>query len=406
MIHSFDIAISGAGPMGLMLAFGLARQSMSVALIEKREPQKNINACRSFALSYANTHVFKNLGLSLPFDMPIEQISVSKQHTRQGLHYRASDMGVPALGFMIPESTLAKALDDVTQNHPHIHHFRPNEVIGYQEHASHLALTLKSGDTLMAKLMICADGKHSPMRQDISPKNLSWPYEQSALCFTVKHTKPHKQRAFEHFTDVGPLAFLPLKKDQSAVIWSLKNDLADQLMHNPHTLLHALINHFGWGLGDFTLTSRIAAYPLSLELPWTQNQNRRLLIGDAAHTIHPVAGQGLNLGIRDVFALINHIQEQRELGLDIGLNLKNYTQKRRFDHRSMAFVTHGLVWGLEKKWTTPIWRWGARAINLFPLLKTPLVRHAMGFGIDPDLDALCHFDGQTGPKTREQHPSL
>ena len=406
MIQLTDIAISGAGLIGSMLAYGLARQNIRIALIEKREPEKNLNANRSFALSYANACVIKSLGLKIALEEPIEHITVSKQHTRQGLRYHASDMGVSALGFMIPEAHLVETLQNATKNHPLIQHFRPNEVVRYHEHINHIKLEFKNGETLDTKLFVSADGKHSPMRSDISPKALSWPYMQKALCFTVKHTKPHERQAFEHFTDAGPLAFLPIKNQMSAVIWSLQSDLADQLTQNKKTLLHALLNHFGWGLGDFTLASKIGTYPLSLELPRAQALGRRLLIGDAAHTIHPVAGQGLNLGIRDVFALINHLTERQELGLDIGLGLNNYTQKRTFDHSSMAFVTHGLVLGLEKKWTTPFWRWGTRAVNLCPPLKETLVRHAMGFGIDSNLDALSHFDGETRPETCKGHPAI
>ena len=409
MTHSFDIAISGAGIIGSLFAYALAHEKIHVALIEKRELEKNLKTGRSFALSYANACILKNLGLWTDVSLshtPIEHIIVSKQGTRQGIHYRAQDMNVDALGFMVQEVNMIKALRNVTLKHPFIHWFCPQHIHHSSLDPYGITLELDDGLSLKSKICVGADGKNSFLRQQISPHTLSRNYAQKALSFTIAHTKPHHNRAFEHFTNVGPLAFLPLSDQRSAVIWSVHSDLANRLSQAPSTLIHALFNHFGYGLGTLSLVSPILSYPLSLELPWTQNSNRQVLIGDAAHTIHPVAGQGLNLGIRDVFALADHLKKRHELGLDLGLGLDSYSKRRTLDHRSMAFATHSLVHALETNWTTPLWRLGAFVIDLCAPLKESVVRQAMGFGIDSELDTLCHLDSNFGAQTGENHPNL
>lgn len=387
-----DLVISGGGPLGCLLAYSLARAGFSLALIERNKPQKIFKGDRNFAITYASAKTLEKFSLWTELARtaePIQHILVSQQHGRGTLHYHASEMSVGALGFMVNEKDLKQVLWQAVRKEKNIQILTEEEVVQHATDTHTISLELRSKKSLSARLWIGAEGRTSPMRKALCPHALSWAYGQSALSFIVEHTEPHDGRAFEHFTPFGPLAFLPLPRHRSAVVWSLKHQTAKDLLATPKKLLHALIHHFGWGLGHLSLEGDVAHYPLSLLLPWTQAKGRRLIIGDAAHTIHPVAGQGLNLGLRDVFVLTAHLTTLRTLGLDFGFEpyLKTYVKKRRFDHLSMASFTHGLVEGLERKLSAPFWTLGTSAVKAVPPLKRLITRHAMGLGIDPVLDA-------------------
>ncbi|TGW15548.1 hypothetical protein EIL50_01245 [bacterium NHP-B] len=393
MATYYDLIISGSGPVGCLLAYLVAHENVRVGIIENKKPQKNLKNGRSFAISYAHGQALDAVKLwqgVATTKTDIKDIVVSKEGTRKGLIYRAQDMGVSALGFLVNEHALRTTLFHAITQHPRIDWLCPHEVVHHTQHPSYLELHLDTKETLRTSLWIGAEGKNSPMRQHISPHTCSWSYDQKALVFTVHHTQDHNGRAFEHFTSKGPLAFLPLHNQSSAVIWSLEAPMADALTTSPTTLLHALLHHFGWGLGDMTLASPVAAYPLDLIMPLHHAQGRQLLVGDAAHSIHPVAGQGLNLGIRDAFILADHLKNRYQLGLDLGMGLEDYLKRRRADYRSMAGATHGLVLGLQQKWTSPLWAFGTTFVDMCAPLKEAITRHAMGLGIDPTIDNLSH----------------
>jgi 2-octaprenyl-6-methoxyphenol hydroxylase len=261
---------------------------------------------------------------------------------------------------------------------------RSDAVVAHVLTPSSIRLSLKSGDVLEAALWVGAEGRHSSLKQHVSFGQTRRHYGQHALVFDVAHTEAHGGRAFEHFTPDGPLAFLPLQGKRSAVVWSLSSELALSLKENPEALLHALIQHFGWGLGELTLAGDVSAYPLSLEMPWQTVSPRCLLIGDAAHAIHPVAGQGLNVGLRDVMRLVDHFQKTKERGLDSGslTVLQAYDQQRKKDRWSMAAVTHALVRGFERpalrRPAAVAWDASVGMIKAFPVLKRRIMRHAMG----------------------------
>ncbi len=390
-----DVLISGAGIVGGALACALEAKGFSVALVDVRDhfnplPQDSQLSRRSFAISYGSFLKLKQWGIwdflqSPP--SPIETIRVTQHQGGPGMTYKAIDLGYEALGFMVSSQDLSDAVLKALQEKKSLTFFNPEKIASWKTSSVFVEVMLEGGTHIHASLLIGAEGRHSPLREIAGSPVIQHTYHQTALVFTVEHSESHHNTAFEHFTSEGPLAFLPLGDRKSAVVWSLKKDIAEKIMSHPDLLLHALFQHFGWGLGTFQLTSEIQTYPLDLVLPLKTWGPRFALVGDAAHALHPVAGQGLNVGLRDVAALISHLEEAHQLGLDIGREtfLRQWATKRRFDQWSMACVTHGTVKLLGgSKILRPLWEKGFWLIDNCLPLKRKFILHAMGLFSFPD----------------------
>jgi 2-octaprenyl-6-methoxyphenol hydroxylase len=245
------------------------------------------------------------------------------------------------------------------------------------------SLDIGSGAALRARLVAAADGKASPLRQSAGIKTVEWSYPQAGIVTTVEHEHPHRGIAIEHFLPAGPFAILPLKGDRSSIVWTERADLAPRMMALAEPdFARELARRFGDFLGALRRTGPRWAYPLAFLHAERYVAERLALVGDAAHVIHPIAGQGLNLGLRDVMALSECLIDARRLGLDLGdaEALQRYERWRRLDNWMLSAVTDSLNRLFSNavpvvKTTRDL---GLAAVNRVPPLKRLLMRHAMG----------------------------
>jgi 2-octaprenyl-6-methoxyphenol hydroxylase len=384
-----DLLIVGAGPIGLCMALELAKSMINITVIDQCEPQTFLKAGydgRTTAIAYGSLSSFEDIGIwktLLPQAEPIHDIYVTTEKQHGFVHYRSQDVGDHPFGYIVENRQLRQQLFSVLSTYKNVSIYAPStlETIQFDDHMvqAHLSDEIH----LQAPLCIAADGKKSALRAyaNISATELS--YDQTALVFAIKHSRPHRGRAFEHFLSTGPLAFLPMAGQKSSVVWSLKNDLASRFQNlTASEFADEVQMRFGDALGVLTLEGKIWSYPLSAMVTHNYIGKRLALIGDAAHTIHPVAGQGFNLGLRDVKTLSSLLTETLKLGLDIGSAqiLKQYQRQRRLDTHTMTAMTDSLVrlFSNDIQTLSRLNGLGLSITNKLPLIKRLLTRHAMG----------------------------
>jgi 2-octaprenyl-6-methoxyphenol hydroxylase len=259
----------------------------------------------------------------------------------------------------------------------------PTAVADFDTDANGVAVRLASGAVVRARLLVAADGARSRIRERAGIQSVGWSYGQSAIATTVAHERPHNGRAEEHFLPAGPFAILPMTGNRSSLVWTEAAGLAPRLLALAEVEFAAELRaRFGEFLGTVEPIGPRWAYPLALMQADRYTARRLALIGEAAHVIHPIAGQGLNIGIRDVAALAEAIVDARRLGLDIGDDsvLERYQRWRRLDAVLLAGVTDGLN-RLFSNTIAPVKLArdiGLAAVNRLPPLKRLLMRHAMG----------------------------
>jgi 2-octaprenyl-6-methoxyphenol hydroxylase len=222
----------------------------------------------------------------------------------------------------------------------------PAAVIDSREDGSFAEVDLDTGETLRAPLVISAEGRRSSLREKAGIKHINWDYDQSAVVCTVQMEHSHNHVAYEHFLPTGPFAILPLNGNRACIVWSETHAKAKALMQVDDQLFYDhLLGRFGEFLGELTVAGPKFIYPLGLGLAEEMHKGRLALLGDSAHGIHPIAGQGLNLGLKDVAALAEVLIEAARLGEDIGsdLVLERYAKWRRFDNVSTSMVMDGFV---------------------------------------------------------------
>jgi len=375
--HDFDLIICGAGPVGLAAAGLLRRRGLSgarIAVVDLKTPAQAATDPRTLALSYGSRQILDELGAWDAIGRAataIGQIHVSRRgHFGRTLLDRR-DYALPALGYVARYGVLSRALDDALAGDGFTA-FRPGEVTTLAEEADHVAVLLADGRRLGAPLVIQAEGGMSGQQAD---KTTRRDYQQLAMIAHVKTDAPVPHRAFERFTDEGPLALLP-QDDGYALVWCARPDTAQRLLALPDSeFLTALEAAFGQRVGRFTAISPRHAYPLGLNARPSQTP-RVAAIGNAAQTLHPVAGQGLNLGLRDARVLADllvrdcspaafqqfHLQRQGDRDLTIGLT---DLMARVFASAPQGSLTQGLL-GLS-----------LGAIDLLPVARDALARQMM-----------------------------
>ena len=300
------------------------------------------------------------------------------------LHYdhRELGTGVP-LGYIVENRILRRALIDRVRSIPNLLFLAPLAVDSASASPFGATAALSDGRQIRARLVAAADGQRSPLRRAAGIQTVEWRYPQTGIVTTVRHQRPHNGVAVEHFLPAGPFAILPMTGNRSSIVWTERAELAPRLVDLPDAAFAAeLAARFGDFLGTVEPIGPRWTYPLTLLLAESYVETRLALIGEAAHAIHPIAGQGLNLGIRDVAALAELVIDARRLGLDIGDDsvLLRYQQWRRFDALALAAVTDGLN-RLFSNSLLPVQLArdvGLAAVNRFPPLKRLLMRDAMG----------------------------
>jgi 2-octaprenyl-6-methoxyphenol hydroxylase len=261
---------------------------------------------------------------------------------------------------------------------------RAGAVAGFEATSNAVDVALAGGETISARLLVGADGARSKIRETADIAVHGWDYDQSAIVTTVAHERPHNGRAEEHFLPAGPFAILPLTGNRSSIVWTETAREAERIVALPDAeFLVELEKRFGLHLGDLQVTGARRAFPLGLFTAREFIAERLALIGDAAHIIHPIAGQGLNMGLRDVAALAEAIADAARLGLDIGAPdvLERYQRWRRFDTMTMGVATDGLnrLFSNHSDVLRLARDVGLGVVERIPVLKRVFIREAAGF---------------------------
>ena len=390
-----EVLIIGGGLVGATLATAFGQAGLDVCVVDMADPKANLDAGfdgRASAIALATQRVLAGLGLWAalePEAAPILNIRVSEGDSLFFLHYDHQDIGDEAFGYMVENRNLRKALFHRMQDLETVRVLAPASIATLERNSHGVHATLTDGRDIRARLAVAADGRGSQTRDSAGIKVTNWSYEQSGIVCTVAHEKCHDFVANEHFLPAGPFAILPLKGDQdrpghcSSIVWTERADLAPAIMSLDDAAFQAeLERRFGDFLGAIEVVRPKWSYPLSLQYSQETISHRLALVGDAAHAMHPIAGQGLNMGLRDVAALAEVILDARRLGMDIGdgVVLERYQRWRRFDNTLMLAMTDGLnrLFSNNIRPLRLARDLGLAAVNRLPPLKKFFMRHAMG----------------------------
>jgi 2-octaprenyl-6-methoxyphenol hydroxylase len=356
-----DVAIIGGALNGLMAALALAgpasRTPVPTVVIDRAAPQSYGDPARdrrASAITAASRRMLMALGVweaIAPHAEAMRRIAVTDSalasHGERPvlLHFEEDDQPGEPTAFMVENHHLHRALHEAANRAPEIRFISGRGVVAcdYGEQAA--AVGLDDGTTVRARLIIAADGRNSRARSAAGIAGSGWSYGQSAIVTTIAHERPHDGVAVEHFLPAGPFAVLPLTGNRSAIVWTESTATAAELLAAaPAEQLSQLEARVGEGLGKFAIEGGLQSFPLDLYIAESFIGQRLALIGDAAHVIHPIAGLGFNLGIRDAAALAEVVVEDARLGLDHGAaaTLERYQAWRRFDTMMVAAATDGL----------------------------------------------------------------
>ncbi len=391
MKSSLDIntLIIGAGPVGATLALALAQAGLKSVIVDPCEPaqvlEKGFDG-RTLAISHGSHLVFKALGIweeMLSFAEPIKKIHISQANHIGYVHYDEKDSNNLAMGYIIETRYLRQILFKSIFSNPLIECHIPGQVQNLKCHSFFQEAVLKQQTTLRTPLVVAADGRNSTTRQEVGLKAHDWSYHQLALVGVLKTEYLHENIAFEHFLPTGPLALLPMQNNLCSFVWSVKKDYGEHLLTlSEQEFSQQLQTAFGDYLGKLELISQCWSYPLSGVFVPQLIAERLALVGDAAHVIHPVAGQGLNLGFRDAVTLAEVVVDAARVGIDIGSAqiLERYQRWRRSDIVTLTGVTDLLIrsFSNDSKALGNLRMIGLRLANRLPVLKRLMTHHAMG----------------------------
>ena len=387
-----DVIILGGGLVGLALAAALDSSGLSTIVIDPADPNMRTNAAfdgRTSAVSSSSRRMFDTIGISDHFPepgCPIRRIEVADGLERGGLAFDPGDDEEP-LGFMHENRHLHAALlarAEAGKNIWLMWKARPAEVVR-GEHG--VTVRLEDGRLVGAPLLVAAEGRNSPMREAAGIRCARWKYDHSAIVSTLRHERPHNHVAYEIFYPAGPFALLPMTDDsgghRSAIVWSVKAEDAAGFMSLADADFAAEAEAaMGGFLGRIDLLSPRSTYPLGFHHAARITDHRLALVGDAAHGMHPIAGQGVNVGYRDAAALAQVLVEGARLGLDIGDRqlLTRYQRWRSLDTFMVSLATDGLtkLYGIPGSTASKVRRFGMSIINRIGPVKDRLMAEARG----------------------------
>jgi 2-octaprenyl-6-methoxyphenol hydroxylase len=400
----FDLAVVGAGLNGSLLALAAGEAGLRTALID-RVPLKSMTEAgfdgRTTAISYTSQRLFKALGvwseiadLAEPIlDIRISDAGHDGRASRLFLHFdhrEAAAEGEPTapMGWIVENRFLRSALLRRLSACTAVELVAPDETTDTSRDADRATIGLKSGRRLSARLIASAEGRFGTMREEAGIGARAWSYNQIAIVLVARHEHPHRGVAQEKFLPGGPFAILPMRdgeagEHRSSIVWTERANIGRRLLELDAPRFQA---EFGRRFGDFlgkvdTVGPRWW-FPLGLVHAERYIEERLVLVGDAAHGLHPIAGQGYNLGVRDIAALVEVLVDSKRLGLDIGAadTLERYARWRRADNFTMVAATDLLnrLFSNDIKPLRLVRDLGLAAVNRTPPLRRFFVRHAMG----------------------------
>ena len=393
-----DICILGGGLVGGVMALDLAQRGFRVAVVDQATPEALLNPAsdgRTTAVNLASKLYFDQLELWPEIEsyaQSIDKITVYEGNSPWSIHFDHQELGSDPMGYIVDNYFLRQSILHKALNHPHITWIAPASMLSKRSGATKVTLYIQpqDGDMLEieAPLLICAEGRNSTTRQDVGIKTYEFPYHQRALVFSVTHEYPHDNKAWEVFYPDGPLAFLPATDHKglprSGVVWTLPMDQGDFWKVQENSVIEAKLKELFPHLGAFQLCTRVWDYPLSAQLTNDVLADRFVLIGDAAHSYHPVAGQGVNVGWRDSKLLGEILADAHSLGSDLGSSsiLGSYQRQRRLDTLSIFAMTDGMVRLFSNRSTILgfLRTGGLGVVNRIGPLKKFFMKRAMGKG--------------------------
>ncbi|TFL20017.1 FAD-dependent monooxygenase [Jannaschia formosa] len=381
-----DLLIVGGGLNGPLAALALAREGLRSIVIDAR-PREDFDGAfdgRSYAVALGSVRMLRALDLwdrLAPDAQPITGIRASDGRAGEGaaalhLAFDAAEIGEPFMGQMIEDRHLRPALLDACAAEPRIEMRFGTTVIAQETEAASATVTLGDGTRLTGRLLLGCDGRGSGVAERARIGRVGARYDQAALVCAISHDRPHEGVAHQFFMPAGPLAILPLRGNRSSIVWTEAAGTAAKLNALPEdAYLDILRPRVGDFLGEIALTGTRYSYPLSLSLAQDFVAPRVALVGDAAHGIHPIAGQGLNLGFKDIAALSDVVREARRRGEDIGAPdvLARYQRWRRFDTAAMGVATDAVNRLFSND--NPLLRLG-RDLGMGLISATPIARRA------------------------------
>ncbi|MBQ4832155.1 2-octaprenyl-6-methoxyphenyl hydroxylase [Pseudoalteromonas sp. MMG010] len=387
MAKPFDIVIIGGGLAGASCALSIlkANPSVSIALVEANEVTQQCHPSfddRSIALAQQSVEYLQSLNLfqaNASYSAAIKHVNVSDRGHFGKAQINSDEFAKSALGYVVEVNPLGRLLYQRLED-SRVTLYCPDSVIAIKQSADNNTLTLNSHEQLSAKLVVIADGAHSKTRELLGLSFKTAPYKQGAIIANIEVENGHNNHAFERFTEYGPMALLPMSNNRYSLVWCMaEQKIAEYMALNDALFINAFQQAFGFRAGIFKKVGKRANYPLVYGQADALTAHRTVVIGNAAHAIHPIAGQGFNLGLRDVQALSDLVATSKnELGCYAFT--REYSQKRSRDINTVMMLTDSLVrlFSNSSRVLALGRSLGLLSMDLFPALKAPLAKQLMG----------------------------
>ena len=399
-----DIIIVGGGLNGSLMAIAAANIGFSTIVLDSKDNEasaENRFDGRSYALALSSVRLLKNLDIFediIDKSQPILDIKILDGKLVQGpsqfsLHFDNNEIHDGPMGQMVEDRFIRKALFTKINKNEQIDYKFNSKVTEHKKQSGYISVTLDNGKKLDTKLLVGADGRNSELANRAEIKKSGWKYNQSALVCAIEHEADHNGVAWQYFMPSGPLAVLPMTGKRSCIVWTEQNanakaiNLFDETRYTK--ILAARLGNF---LGKFKIIGDRHTYPLELSIADRFIDERLALIGDAAHSIHPIAGQGLNAGFKDIAVLAHIIQDAHHRGEDLGSLgvLKRYEEWRRFDSAQLAYSTDlfNKLFSNENEALRLARNIGLKLLDSIPVAKRNIIKEAAG--ITGELPRLMH----------------
>jgi len=387
----YHVTIVGGGMVGAALACLLAKKGLRVAIVDASEPatkwQENTYDLRVSALTLASINLFKSIDVWDDIvsmgEQSFEKMFVWDHFGSGELDIDSADAGKMQMGSIVENRVTVLALWNKLKTLETCDVFCPTKIDDYQVNNDIVNINLSNGKQIQSSLLVGADGSNSALRQLSGIEDYGWSYQQKALVATLRPEKPHQQTAWQRFLPEGPLALLPLRDGLISIVWTSQSDTTESyLKMADEEFCQALAEASEFQLGQFELMGARGAFPLKLQFSTDYCQDRLVFVGDAIHTIHPLAGQGANLGLKDVASLAAVVVQAHQKGRDIASQqvLRRYERQRKGDNLMMMSVMDGIkrLFCADDQLVQYIRSTGMGVVNSSAVIKNTICKYAMG----------------------------